>query len=175
VNINKYAMLLQPEAVGGNGNTATTPLVWGVETTFTAYKTIPDPSLPAFFTYSFSQTKVYGDDGSGTTAKYMPTSMAETPQPPATSAASPSRVLGPYGLVLDLFDLSTFIGTTAASKSIVIQWRLPTCEVTQTTSAESSYEKVECSNRGLCERSSGQCQCFSGYAGYNCAQQTVYV
>jgi hypothetical protein len=28
---------------------------------------------------------------------------------------------------------------------------------------------VDCSNRGVCDYSSGTCQCFSGSTGHNCA------
>ena len=37
------------------------------------------------------------------------------------------------------------------------------------------FEKAECSNRGLCNRLTGQCECFTNYAGFSCSQQTVYV
>ena len=33
---------------------------------------------------------------------------------------------------------------------------------------------VECSNRGLCDRSTGSCTCFAGYAGANCATRITY-
>lgn len=37
---------------------------------------------------------------------------------------------------------------------------------------EGSYEYVsQCSNRGLCDSTSGICQCFSGYTGVDCSLQ----
>lgn len=38
-----------------------------------------------------------------------------------------------------------------------------------------NYEYVsECSNRGLCDSNTGQCQCFSGYKGFACSIQDAY-
>lgn len=38
-----------------------------------------------------------------------------------------------------------------------------------------NYEYVsECSNRGLCDSFSGQCECFSGYKGHACSIQDAY-
>ena len=36
-------------------------------------------------------------------------------------------------------------------------------------------ESAECSNRGLCDRTLGQCQCFTGHYGLACEHQTVLV
>ena len=33
---------------------------------------------------------------------------------------------------------------------------------------------VECANRGLCNRATGACACFQGYAGANCASRVTY-
>ena len=54
-------------------------------------------------------------------------------------------------------------------------WRLPSCAVEVVQMAAVEQEKAECSNRGLCNRLNGQCECFNGYAGFSCSQQTVYV
>jgi EGF-like domain len=120
---------------------------------------------------------VYGEDGSKAGSSYDPTTVTRTPVPPAVSPSAPAAITGPYGLVLNLYDPGLFVGVTtpAGSKSMTVSWRLPSCSVAQTTAAEAAYEKVECANRGLCDTTTGECKCFTGYAGYNCAQQTVYV
>jgi hypothetical protein len=40
---------------------------------------------------------------------------------------------------------------------------------------DASHEGVECSNRGQCNRGTGECNCFSGYSGYNCGSQSVTI
>jgi hypothetical protein len=32
----------------------------------------------------------------------------------------------------------------------------------------------DCSGRGICDYSSGDCKCFSGYYGTQCEYQTIY-
>jgi hypothetical protein len=63
----------------------------------------------------------------------------------------------------------------AGTSTMTVSWRLPTCKVDQVQAADKHFESFECSNRGVCDRKSGQCQCFAGYAGYNCGQQTIIV
>lgn len=95
----------------------------------------------------------------------------ETPVPPASA---PPTVAGPYGLAVDVNDAGA-LPYAGGVYSVTYRWSLPTCSVTQVTAAEAAFERAECSARGLCDRSSGACECFPGYAGYNCAQQTVVV
>ena len=43
---------------------------------------------------------------------------------------------------------------------------------TPNVDGEGSYEYVsQCSNRGLCDSTSGICQCFGGYTGVDCSIQ----
>merc|ERR1711998_488989 len=47
------------------------------------------------------------------------------------------------------------------------------CVVEETT--KGSTELLECSGRGLCDESVGECACFEGYTGEACSQQTVLI
>jgi len=40
-------------------------------------------------------------------------------------------------------------------------------------SVDGNYEAVTCSNRGLCDFSSGLCKCFAGHTGVDCAVQSA--
>jgi len=44
---------------------------------------------------------------------------------------------------------------------------------TAVTAPAAKLEAAQCSNRGLCDASSGICQCFEGYFGNSCEFQTV--
>lgn len=44
-----------------------------------------------------------------------------------------------------------------------------------TVDAEDAAESAECSNRGMCDKSTGICQCFEGFFGIACEGQTVLV
>ena len=37
------------------------------------------------------------------------------------------------------------------------------------SSDEVAHARAECSNRGLCDEGTGECECFSGYTGFDCA------
>lgn len=49
----------------------------------------------------------------------------------------------------------------------------PTCVVTETRKGTS--EAATCSNRGNCDGSTGQCECFEGFSGVDCGLQTILV
>ena len=67
-----------------------------------------------------------------------------------------SRCMACYGLVY--FSLYTFAGVCPAGRA----WAdVP-------TGTKTAHAMSECSNKGLCERSSGVCQCFEGFAGDAC-------
>merc|ERR1712146_627611 len=62
------------------------------------------------------------------------------------------------------------IGTT---RTQIVLTRLNTfpCSVEETRKGTS--ESLECSGRGLCDGSSGECACFEGYTSDDCSIQTV--
>jgi len=64
------------------------------------------------------------------------------------------------------------LGTTATREKVVLT-RLNTfpCSVEETRKGTS--ESLECSGRGLCDGSSGECACFEGYTSDDCSIQTV--
>jgi len=49
----------------------------------------------------------------------------------------------------------------------------PTCVVTETR--KGTTEAATCSNRGNCDGSTGQCECFEGFSGIDCGLQTILV
>lgn len=50
---------------------------------------------------------------------------------------------------------------------------VPTCVVTETR--KGTTEAATCSNRGNCDGSTGQCECFEGFSGIDCGLQTILV
>jgi hypothetical protein len=75
--------------------------------------------------------------------------------------------------------LSAAIGSTTDSAHLsstreqIVLTRLNTfpCSVEETRKGTS--ESLECSGRGLCDGSSGECACFEGYTSDDCSIQTV--
>jgi hypothetical protein len=92
---------------------------------------------------------------------------AATYSPMPSGAGRTKVAVGSYGLVVD-FDSSPNCGSTQT-----VTWAIPRCEVTTVTWAGQNNENLECSGRGLCNRSSGQCECFEGYHGVSCHSKTT--
>jgi len=130
---------------------------WGMETTLTIA-----PSGSGF-AYTFTGTKSW-------TTAVDSANVNWTPVPPASSAAR-QGVVGPFGLLIYFADS---ISLTSA-QSFTFYWTLPSCTVTSTQSADVDIEKAECSNRGVCDRTSGKCECFDGYSGSTCNAQVIVV
>jgi len=66
------------------------------------------------------------------------------------------------------------IATDSGDVDIVVKKiQASPCVVEETT--KGSTELLECSGRGLCDESVGECACFEGYTGEACSQQTVLI
>merc|ERR1712072_187863 len=63
------------------------------------------------------------------------------------------------------------IGTSAAGAIYFTKVTASPCTVEETTKGTS--ELLECSGRGLCDDSTGACECFEGYTDEDCSKQTV--
>jgi len=175
VQLSTLSVLQQPKPLGSSAqdNNELTPNVFGVEITLVINKYFMPGTTTLVYTYSFVNTKVYGQaaDASG---KNLAVTFIETPFPPMKLRSS---IPGPYGILFE-FGSDTQLGIDFSGSgpfTFSFGWRLPSCAVQVVQYAAKEQEKAECSNRGICNRQSGECDCFDGYAGYSCAQQTVYV
>ena len=175
VVLSALSVLQQPKPLGSGAgdNGPTTPNVFGVEITLVINKYFMPGTTTVVYTYSFVNTKVYGQTVDVSGANHALT-FIETPFPPP---ALRGGIPGPYGVSFD-FGSDTQLGidfSGAGPFTYSFGWRLPSCSVEVVQQAAVEQEKAECSNRGLCNRLNGQCECFHGYAGFSCSQQTVYV
>jgi len=64
-------------------------------------------------------------------------------------------------------------GDSGSTRTAIVITRLNTfpCSVEETRKGTS--EALECSGRGICDGSSGECACFEGYTSDDCSMQTV--
>ena len=175
VQLSPNSVLQQPRPLGFSAadNTADTPNIFGVEITLVINKYFMPGSTAIVYTYQFVNTKVYGQtvDASGENAAVT---SVETPFPPP---ALRSNIPGPYGVAFNFGDDVQLSIDFSGNGPFTYEfgWRLPVCSVEVVQEAAVQFEKAECSNRGLCNRLTGQCECFTNYAGFSCSQQTVYV
>jgi hypothetical protein len=69
------------------------------------------------------------------------------------------------------------VGGTSKDRQLVVKYfPQDTGKATAVASTSLTYantEAVECSNRGLCDYTSGTCACFSGYSGVACEAQNA--
>jgi len=109
-----------------------------------------------------------------------------------TSVASKVAVPGAPGVFL-AFDSTlnrNYVASDNQGRWYEILIKLPACRVTPVTKANQvkafgastfiapvdvNVENVECSSRGKCNRKTGTCACFSGFAGIACQTQSTLV
>ena len=67
------------------------------------------------------------------------------------------------------FTVTISRGVASFSNLVVTQWsRIGTHESQPNFAAQEAHGYMECSNKGLCDRASGECVCFDGYEGSAC-------
>jgi len=67
--------------------------------------------------------------------------------------------------------------TTANDLDLIHTYTIQTirCAVAETQRADLRYEDLQCSGRGTCDHSTGNCACFEGHYGDHCGLQTILV
>jgi len=150
-----------------------TPFVYAAEVTITVYRKLIKGE--EFVTYDVTSV-VYGKKVSDDLLRKSP-SLVETPIP----LPGESRINIPilWGLQVDMDEDDTKIipalspGQLASQQSYTISWRLPTCSVEVAVPADKDLESEECGRRGVCNRKSGECECFEGYTGRACKSKHI--
>lgn len=155
VAFNASSLLLQPPPLAPGDDAV--PARWGVTVTLIVSAPAGNPNRLVYRAAS----AVYEAGAGG--------SQPDTPLPPPGRLRRGVPLL--YGLAVDFDDADAAVTPGAYAFS----WRLPTCAVAQTASADADVEAAECSARGQCDRGTGECRCFAGYDGYSCSQQTAVV
>jgi len=77
------------------------------------------------------------------------------------------------GYVSKAADTAGAVGWTNWNKNVITQWAASGApESFVSFAAQEAHGYMECSNKGICDRASGDCVCFDGYEGSAC-QRTV--
>merc|ERR1719473_74418 len=74
-----------------------------------------------------------------------------------------------YGMFVDFGSRTPTVG------GYNLEFAVAKATISETTTANPEKEDIECSGRGFCDVSSGNCNCFEGYYGDHCSEQTILV
>ena len=113
------------------------------------------------------------DSSSGKMNSYSPSLLGFTYQgfiPSSLRAVLPEAP----GMILQ-FPSTNMVASDGYYTFFEVLVKLPSCAVAVVQDVDARVENVECSNRGQCDRSTGLCQCYTGYYGTSCSRQTTMV
>lgn len=160
ISLDPRAVLKQPDAAP-DGSAAPAD-GWGVATSLLLTRI-----APARLAFQWVDTLVYGQP--------IVFGGAAAPLPPGILR---SALSGPFGLLLQLSEqddaqlmddlFAAGAGDQQGPWRLDFAWRLPACSVTVLQTHLPVIEATECSDKGVCSRDSGKCQCFPGWEGVNC-------
>ena len=123
------------------------------------YKTAADTTTIA------AQTCPITVSGATMTEGACTTTMAARPVPSKNFETKPVHV----GAGLRL----KFTTKTPAAGDYYFYYIVGSCTAVEDRPAGESRKSLECSGRGACDRTSGTCECFEGFQGYNCAARSI--
>ncbi|KAA0172095.1 hypothetical protein FNF27_06130 [Cafeteria roenbergensis] len=123
------------------------------------YKTAADTTTIA------AQTCPITVSGATMTEGACTTTMAARPVPSKNFETKPVHV----GAGLRL----KFTTKTPAAGDYYFYYIVGSCTAVEVRPAGESRKSLECSGRGACDRTSGTCECFEGFQGYNCAARSI--
>jgi hypothetical protein len=66
-------------------------------------------------------------------------------------------------------------GTASDGDTTTVTYDIAHCSVAEETAVPSKSEDIECSGRGMCNRVSGECECFDGFYGLTCSKSTILI